>query len=567
MSLEQLIKSATDEGAIIDSRIKFEYTENSGISAFILSNDNDTLSKEKPLTIDIPNSFIIKPQDAYNDLKINENDLESTIAFKFYIAALKTGIIENSKFQSYIDLLPSIEQIHSPLSLPEKSLYVYENTTLEESYIKEKIHLLKVEFNKGSKLIPYIKFNDHLWAHLITTSRAFPYRIINPTSKPHEFMLLPIIDLLNHKPNSKVEWLSSDKNNFKISCINQLSNSDDIDDSKIEIFNNYGPKGNAELLMGYGFTLEGNEYDSLQLSLSVNDEIKNGLSNLWNIHLPTISDYTFSINDDEETEKTVAQNAGENNKVIFLINKFHPIPDGLLEVFCYISKNEDDKGMSLKNTMNGLNKLKQSLEIKYSNKLDKVPSFDKDLIDENDYNNAKTFRKGQLKIYNLTKNEIKNKEKQLLKEYRKCFITIKDIFKKDDEFSEFLEILQWNKDVSELNKMEMELILRLWLLKNVNYYNEENVETEFENFDIKWFLELFKFRKGLDNVGAAVSDDDFMVDLYNQIIPAFQNNVPELLKGDQWSLNDWLIIDQLVIDNSYEKGKSLEPLLITPTIL
>lgn len=55
-----------------------------------------------------------------------------------------------------------------------------------------------------------------------------------------------------------------------------------------------------------------------------------------------------------------------------------------------------------------------------------------------------------------------------------------------------------------------------------------------------------------------------MVDLYNQLIPALKENVPELIRGSHWSLNDWLKVDQLIAENSYEKGKTQEPLLIKP---
>lgn len=167
----------------------------------------------------------------------------------------------------------------------------------------------------------------------------------------------------------------------------------------------------------------------------------------------------------------------------------------------------------------------------------------------------------------MTKTEIKNREKMYLKKYRKNFITIKDIIKKDKDFSDFLEILQWDKDVSEFSKMEMELIIRIWLLKSINCCSIDDNDTSFTNIDIRWFFTLFTARKELYQSGKNVSieADEFMVDMYNQIIPAVSTNAPELLKGNQWDLHDWLIVDELMIENSYEKGKSLEPLMIKPT--
>jgi hypothetical protein len=562
MSLELLLNTAIQNGAVIDERITFEKTQSSGISAFVTIN-NDTASNDTPISIDIPKSFIIKPEDAYRDLNVEAGKYEQTSVFKMYIASLKVKSIENETFQSYIDLLPSVEDIGSPLTLDHSALYVYENTTLQSSYISEKLQMLREEFIAVSAIREDVKFEDYLWAHLITTSRAFPYRITNPSAQPHEIMLLPIIDLLNHKPNSKVEWSSSERGNFKITCV---STPHDVK-GKVEIFNNYGPKGNAELLMGYGFVIENNEFDSLQLSLSLNNQIKKGLLEEWNVKLPSVSDYTYSINDNKEgSTEDDGKDSVANDKTIFMLNKYHPIADGLLEVFAYISKNDGDTGLTLKNVMNGLNKLKQSLDLKYNEKLDKLPSSDESLISECDYVKAREFRKGQLKIYNMTKTEIKNKEKMYLKKYRKNFITIKDIIKKDKDFSDFLEILQWDKDVSEFSKMEMELLIRIWLLKSINCCSIDDNDTSFTNIDMRWFFTLFTARKELYQSGKNISieADEFMVDMYNQIIPAVSTNAPELLKGNQWDLHDWLIVDELIIENSYEKGKSLEPLIIKP---
>lgn len=553
MSLEKLIEVAIKQGAIIDQRITFVKTENSGYSAFFKPN----VSTEGPLSIEIPNCMIIKTENAYKAFEMVKNvkELNEVSVFKFYVACLLSKNIEDPKFRDYINILPTALEIGSPLTMRKESLYVFENTSLEKEFIEKRKNLLLLDFESVSFLNKHVTFDDFLWSHLIITSRAFPYRIVNPEAKQNSVMLLPIIDLLNHQPNTKVEWSSNSSGNFKISNTETIQPSET---AEYEIFNNYGPKGNAELYLGYGFVLHDNEYETLQLSLSLLPSLKDNITKQWNVKLPTIEDYTYTIDSSSEGKFTEKEKIAAN--IVFMLNKFHPIADGLLEIFCFINKNEDDQGPTLKNTMNGLNQLKQSLELKYSNRLDKMPAYHSDCISEADFNNAKCLRQGQLKIYNMAKNEIKSREKKYLKEYRKFFITVKDIYKKDiEEFSEFVEIMQWDKEINELSKMEMELIFRLWLLKTVNYWNIDTVDDS--NFDLKWFFELFTERKGLSNIAY---DDKFMTDFYNQIIPTLKRNVPELLKGDSWELSDWLIIDRLVVENSYEKGKTLEPLLIKP---
>lgn len=577
MSVAKLIDHAVANGAVIDQRLKFQQTESCGISAFVDCNQE---SNNKQISIEIPNNLIVKPEDAFDALGVDkqEKPLEESIIFKFYLACLKTKLISNETFQPYIELLPSLEEITSPLSMDAKALYVFDNTSLQKTYIGKKLEILKLDHSSARAIFPQdISFDDYLWAHLIVTSRAFPNKIVNPYAESHSVMLLPVIDLLNHQPGSKVQWSSSGSGNFKLTNLQEIPLA-----GQYELFNNYGPKGNAELLMGYGFVLEENEFDILQLSLSLPEAMKTGIMNEWNVRLPTLADYTYNIN--KSTQKNVIQSTqkkegGEDKQettlcqemsedaTLFMLNKFHPIPDGLLEVFSYINKNENDSGLTLKNVMNGLHQLKQSLELKYMDKLDKVPPFHSDLISEHSYKNAKVFRQGQLKIYNMTKNAIKSKEKFYLKEYRKHFTTVKDIYKKDTaEFQDFIEILQWDKPIEQLNKMEMELIFRLWLMKTVNYWNLGNIGG-FGNFDVEWFLELFEARKKDSQINQAGEDDDFMTDLYEQIVPVLKQNVPELIRGDNWTLHDWLVIDRLVSENSYEKGKNLEPLLIKPMTL
>lgn len=136
----------------------------------------------------------------------------------------------------------------------------------------------------------------------MVSSRSFPSRLLNPlanassgipastyialsgdlpsetqstlplsgdsTSDP---ILIPVMDMLNHRPNHPVTWLTSSNNITFIAETEYSSNA--------EIFNNYGAKGNEEctslrsqniycvVLMGYGFCLNDNPHDSISLKL------------------------------------------------------------------------------------------------------------------------------------------------------------------------------------------------------------------------------------------------------------------------------------------------------------
>ena len=72
-------------------------------------------------------------------------------------------------------------------------------------------------------------------------------------------VLFPVIDAANHHHDAKVEW-RFDPGRFVFKAIDSVQ-------AGSEVLNNYGPKANAELLIGYGFCIEDNPYDTVLLTL------------------------------------------------------------------------------------------------------------------------------------------------------------------------------------------------------------------------------------------------------------------------------------------------------------
>ncbi len=74
-------------------------------------------------------------------------------------------------------------------------------------------------------------------------------------------VLLPLLDLLNHKPGAQVEWQA--RYNFVGLQILESYKSEQ------ELCNNYGPRDNEGLLLTYGFIIENNPFDHLVISIRV----------------------------------------------------------------------------------------------------------------------------------------------------------------------------------------------------------------------------------------------------------------------------------------------------------
>ena len=77
-------------------------------------------------------------------------------------------------------------------------------------------------------------------------------------------VMLPLFDLFNHSQGTDIDWTGT-KNGVSFHC----GHSSLGIDQGAEIFNNYGNKGNEELMMSHGFALANNLYDAHRLSLTV----------------------------------------------------------------------------------------------------------------------------------------------------------------------------------------------------------------------------------------------------------------------------------------------------------
>lgn len=117
---------------------------------------------------------------------------------------------------------------------------------------------------------------QYLTAATYVSSRAFPSTLLSPTPSLQPNMsshpiLLPGIDALNHARAHPVSWVvtyppdippTATRAEPAISLV--LHNSAAAGQ---ELFNNYGAKPNAELILGYGFALPQNPDDTIVLKI------------------------------------------------------------------------------------------------------------------------------------------------------------------------------------------------------------------------------------------------------------------------------------------------------------
>ncbi|CAJ2510608.1 Uu.00g062330.m01.CDS01 [Anthostomella pinea] len=166
-----------------------------------------------------------------------------------------------STWWPYIRTLPQPEHMSSmlPLMWPSDDVEFLRGTNAFVA-VEEIRSTLKKEHKRAMKLLPpkyQLEYARPLyyWAYCIFTSRSFRPSLILPeadsASLPCEIddfsVLLPLFDIGNHSPLTRTAWTTDGAAQV---CKLQSGKTYSAGE---QVFNNYGLKTNAELLLGYGF--------------------------------------------------------------------------------------------------------------------------------------------------------------------------------------------------------------------------------------------------------------------------------------------------------------------------
>lgn len=183
----------------------------------------------------------------------------------------------------YLKTLPSSEKLLTPLHFTSEEIQLFKGTNLygatldrERDWRTEWADCLDRVSQANQDWGKSFTWERYLTAATYLSSRAFPSSLLSPTpSLKHspltEPVLLPGIDSLNHARGQPVSWVVRYPNNVppdsslqepKISLILHTPAT-----GGNELFNNYGPKPNSELILGYGFSLPQNPDDTILLKI------------------------------------------------------------------------------------------------------------------------------------------------------------------------------------------------------------------------------------------------------------------------------------------------------------
>ncbi|KAF9152542.1 hypothetical protein BG015_005099 [Linnemannia schmuckeri] len=164
-----------------------------------------------------------------------------------------------SFYKPYLDMVPN--RIHTALEFDDQDME-YLRGTNAYMVVKELKETLRAKYDKTMEIVgdqlsveQGYTWERFLWAETVISSRTFPASLFGHEVE-NEIVLIPLADSLNHKSRHKITWIKTAEG---LQMSSATTNKGD------QVFNNYGPKSNEELLIGYGFCIEDNADDIVTL--------------------------------------------------------------------------------------------------------------------------------------------------------------------------------------------------------------------------------------------------------------------------------------------------------------
>lgn len=590
MSLANLESWVESHGGNWTKNVSFSTIAENNLGAVYDSNSPGEIS------IQIPTQCIIKLSDAVKQLgsdfdRICRQTRNINSVTKLFLARERSpSYLDTSMFKPYIEMLPSLKQINSPYVWTAADKAALEGTNLgsslrqnigeiieewwlvvsllPESLSKPDGHFLNMKFFYEHKfyteedLATYVtqddysnwtSFPNYLWASMILKSRSFPSYLLKECQSSVDdldlvqedvAMLIPVVDLLNHNPGARVSWGGAE-GLFRFE-------SHDTYTSGNQIFNNYGQKGNEELLLAYGFCIENNPADSVALKIKIPQDLLPELEK-FGVQLPSISDYTTSVirSESKQNESVFTPDDG----LLFFISKDR-VPDNLIQVFQWLVKSRWEDKLTLRMKLSGLNHLRQALESK--SQLVNVNRAD----GSSNEVNMKIYLKGQKKLLDGGVKKVKHLEKELLAENKAKLLSLKSVYKRDIKFARSLLVTMGVTSYEDI--LLEQLQDQIWLLYLVRCYNRKEYikseEDEQENYLPEWITKCFeRMDHEIDIPAAEVLQ---FRELYENLILPMNKAVPEIYNLGQWTVRQ-LIVSTKVLDTiGFVRGKEQECILV-----
>ncbi|AAS53274.2 AFL100Wp [Eremothecium gossypii ATCC 10895] len=307
----------------------------------------------------------------------------------------------------------------------------------------------------GGPATSWLSFQAFLWGHLMLTSRAFPERVLRSDCDESAVVLLPVLDLLNHSTDARVEW--SGKDGFTIRQLQPLRQGQ-------EVCNNYGGKSNEELMLGYGFAIEDNLFDHVALRVcppaaTVQAMLDAGLK------LPTLDDYTTYAFERHPATSSVHDASAYSKGVLFLLGRSNVALEQLLDLFAFQEAAAEECHKALRCRLQAMQNLIELLRGRLHVIQEGEMAADEQETAAKSYPQAmatvRIYRKQQQELLRAAVKTLKRWEKETLAAIKEKTVAFKNVTKHDPGFVDELLPALFSSDVEFENYDD---ILLLWII-------------------------------------------------------------------------------------------------------
>jgi hypothetical protein len=187
---------------------------------------------------------------------------------------------DGSYYAAYVGVLPEVEEVNPTFTWPDEDLeflrgspIVAATRSLQMKLRREYDDLLGGEGGLISRYperfpVEHYTYDNWIWAFTMLFSRAIRLRNLRVGER---LALVPYADLINHSAFSQTfidaresgDWLFKDGEEEVILYADRAYRQME------QVYISYGQKSNAELLLLYGFALERNPYNSVDVTVSI----------------------------------------------------------------------------------------------------------------------------------------------------------------------------------------------------------------------------------------------------------------------------------------------------------
>jgi len=243
-------------------------------------NDGDELLK-------IPLDLCITRKSARRALGKDalQDGINEYLAMACQLIREKYVLEEESFYAPYMGVLPEVEEVNPTFTWPDEDLVFLEGSpvvaatrSLQMKLKREYDDLLGGDDGLIAKYpdrfpVEHYTYENWVWAFTMLFSRAIRLRNLRVGER---LAMVPYADLINHSAFSQAfidaresgDWLFKDGDEEVILYADRGYRQME------QVYISYGQKSNAELLLLYGFALERNPYNSVDVTVSISPRTK-----------------------------------------------------------------------------------------------------------------------------------------------------------------------------------------------------------------------------------------------------------------------------------------------------